>query len=145
MSVRRVGALIVLCTMTAQACTVWVPQSGSAADAISARPVSRARVRQTDGTTITLNDPVIASDSVRGVVRHSVRKRNPGDPAYAATPVAIALSDVTRVELPHISKKRTAFLVAGLLATTYLAVALYAVSQLDPLGENGCGFYTCQP
>ncbi len=99
------------------ACYTWRPVE--LAPTPTFRETERIRVVRSDGTRTELAAPLIVDDSLVG---HRSRP---------VTRVAIPTTDIKRVEVRKLNGVRTALVVGGVAAAVYLALAAYAVSQIE--------------
>lgn len=99
--------LLSLLLLVVAACMTWQP---AAVRPATASPPSNLRVTTTGGAVHDLRDAVIFSDSVRGYA--------PVDSTY----VAIATSDVVRIERRRLARDRTMLLIGGIALTAFIVI-----------------------
>jgi hypothetical protein len=116
---RRRGAIaLAAASLLAAGCQSWHPRSGPVPETIAAQHSGGAvRITRRDNGVFEMRNPVIAGDSIVGLV---------GDPPRRH---AIATADVARVESRRVSGVRTAGLAVG-TAVAVLAVATAAAVVL---------------
>lgn len=101
-----------------QACYAWQTQPVAPRQAIEQRPLDRARLVRADRSAIVLTGPRIRGDSIAGLIGMEER--------------AVALRDVSAVQIQRFSAGRTIGVVAlGILAST-------VVIALSPHPESTC-------
>ena len=83
--------------LTLGGCTSWRLEPGGPTQAIAQHPSRTVRVQKRGGEVLVIDDPKVVGDSIHGVMRYA-----PGEPS-----VAVALSDVQRVETAHIHAGKT--------------------------------------
>jgi hypothetical protein len=108
-------ALVVAATLTFNACTYWAPQRESVAELRTERHPNLpdlVRITTSDGTVRELQHARLAGDSVFGVASGL-----PDAPA-----LAVALTDIRRIEVNHVAWGRTIGL--GIVTALVLAEAL---------------------
>jgi len=106
-------------------CTTWRPTTLSPAQVIEDEQPSSVRVTQTDGTSLVLSNPSIASDSIVSVVEErvcqtSVVAGGRFNCVDAQARMSIAVVEVASLELRRVSLGRTL-----LIAAVPLAVLLW--------------------
>jgi len=103
------------------ACTTWRP-AADPARALSERPaIPRARLVLRDSNRVTLDRPVVRSDSIVGEVWRG-----------GATRVAVPLAEVVRVERAEYSAGRSLGLAAAVAAGVYLVyLAAFVLATPD--------------
>src|SRR5207245_9306451 len=115
-SVARRGwaAALLVMTMSGVACQTWhVP--GIAPESLLATQPRTIRVTRTDGSRVVLEDPVLRSDSMSGLV---------ADQREGQQQVSIPIADVQQVETPRFDVARTFRLFAGPVVLGVAPIAL---------------------
>jgi hypothetical protein len=98
------------------ACTEWHTSPRAADSSYPPDRVPRARITLSNGATLEIRDARIRPDSVVGI-----------DPV-SASPVAAAITQVSRIESEEFSESRTLWLFAS-LGAAFLATTLYVVAH----------------
>jgi len=133
---------LLLAVLTLGGCMTWRPATLPPRSLLAGAQETSVRVWRRGGEPIVLRTPVILGDSIVGSA--------PG--ASWTDRTAIALSDVTRVEVERVDANRTVLLVAALGATVVAVVAAAASgssgggSSSPPpasTGSGGCGMMGC--
>jgi hypothetical protein len=110
---RRAGALALL--VATSACRTWraepVPAGATPGRAVAAH----VRATRADGTWLELREARVDRDTLRGV-------RWSADGLTPATPTAIPLDSVRRLEARRVSTKRTVWLGVGLMSAVFLGL-----------------------
>lgn len=111
---RRAWAALLLVTASGVGCQTWHVQ-GIAPESLLATQPRTIRVTRRDGSRAVLEDPVLRSDTVSGLV---------ADRREGQQQVSIPIADVQLVETPRFSVERTVGLFAGLGALVLATVAI---------------------
>ena len=98
--------------LTLGGCHSWRVETASASQAIATQPSRSIRVQKRDGEVLVIDKPRVVGDSIQGLMADL-----PGNLS-----VAVALSDVQRVETNHFDAGKT-WLTLGILTIALGAVA----------------------
>ena len=113
---RLIAALLLAVHLTG--CYNWHTPTISPAQIIADEQPAKVRVTQTDGTRLTLDDPTIQNDSIRG-------RSGPGIIFSLFAPSSsVALSDVSTIEVRRLSAGKTPGAVVGVPLLAWGAVVL---------------------
>ncbi|HET7459303.1 MAG TPA: hypothetical protein VFJ74_16755 [Gemmatimonadaceae bacterium] len=122
LSLSLAKSLVFVVLVGASACTTWSRRDVSSGSPSSLQGSKTVRVTRTDHSQITIDDARIVGDSLVGDV---------GDPEKE-TPqhAAVALRDIARVDVHHVSAVRTTALVAVSLVLVFGALLAAAAATL---------------
>ena len=108
------AALLLVVTASGIGCQTWHVQ-GIAPESLLATQPRTIRVTRTDGSRVVVEDPVLRSDTVSGLI---------ADRREGEQQVAIPITEVQQVEIPRFSVERTVGLFAGLGALVLATIAI---------------------
>ena len=108
------AALLLVITVSGVGCQAWHVQDIAPESLLATQP-RIIRVTRTDGSRVLLEDPVLRSDTVSGLV---------ADRREGQQQVSIPIADVRQVETPRFSVERTVGLFAGLGALVLATIAI---------------------
>jgi hypothetical protein len=119
--VRRSATVLLLATLTVEACTVYEAQQRPVTQVLAASHPSTVRVTTTAGNVWLLNGPRISGDTLQG--------------RDAGAAVLIPVGDVTKVDIERLAPVRTMFLGLG---TALIAETAYFLccTKFYPLGKS---------
>jgi hypothetical protein len=125
----RSVAAVAIVLLAVSSCRTWQEWTGPPAAALADRP-DRIRITNSEGRLLTIVSPVLEGDSLAGLPLF-------GPMGVQAPRIAIATSDIQRIELRRISGARTAFAVGGGVTLLLVAAAAVQAASEDPAPPSG--------
>jgi hypothetical protein len=126
----RAALLLALAALAiSTGCSTWkpVPRTDPAAQAAPQRILGEVRLTLRSGETVTVEDPLVAADSVRAYrVEKTAGATLSAPQGETRTPYAVATSDVTKLERSEFSKEKTGIIVLSVIGV-YVLLALSGV------------------
>lgn len=115
-------------------CSTWKPLRQPVADAVAAPdPVEHVRVHLRNGARLELEIREVTADSLRGWAYGTPSPKLDRPSAKHGHPVAIALSDIAKIESRRKDALTTSLLVLGIAGTVAAAALLVLLATMDPI------------